>query len=171
MLINNNTPSFGMAFRPPKIHDTKPFALLLNKTAKDADLAERGFQKFIRQQSKNNNYDVRFDRLDGKSFFSVISNKTEKVITSYPSDSSKPSKFEMAVRCLLNSVKDIRTEKKDGNISAVQVLTSTGKSMFKFMRSGIESEFDSLEALPAGMRAAGERANALELHLKRKSTK
>lgn len=152
---NNLTqPSFQMAFRMPKGEDLKAFEkVVYNQYKCSDDVMRKGLDNFIKEQSKNTRFDVRFK--DG-SFEVIDSKNSDKIIESYEERAYCPNKYDRRFEYYSKRLDETRdSDIKHGLMSFAAVA-----SMIK--ESFIERFIRPQENLISGLRKAGERASLLE---------
>lgn len=151
---NITQPSFQMAFRMPKGENLKAFEkVVYNEYNCPKDVMRKGLDKFIKEQSKNKRFDVRFNN---NKFEVIDKNNSDKLIESYDEKTFCPNRYDRSFDYYSKKLDETRgSDIKHGFVSLAGVL-----SMIK--ESFIERFILQQENLPSGLRKAGERANVLE---------
>ena len=151
----HNQSAFCMAFRTPTGHDLDALNEILFKPYNDVSDKQirRGLNRFIKMQSKNKRFDVRFKN----DCFEVIdTKKANKVINFYNNSTKYPNKLDDGIRRY-----DIKLNKFRNN-ELKTAITSLNAVLSMIKDAIIISLFKPQEYLPSAMRKAGDKASDLE---------
>ena len=172
---NNNT-SFGMAFRQPK--QMNEFADYVTCAAKHR-LAKRGLKQFIKEQAKNDHFDVEFvpgkpsDRFKGfKEYgsFKVIptSDEARKIMPKETMVRAEGGEADTRLSQLSDEMARVAEEKTPHGLKAYLFVAKYAAKLAATIGKMLLSP---KEFLPASMREAGELATKMNGKVEAKWTK